>query len=87
MLAGHPKLKNNLRRPTRSEIGYRTTIFSLEGVVGSQREQFLMLKICPQYVFYQRKETTMFRFGVQATSKTLEGSFSCSQKVSDQTKL
>nr|WP_272819488.1 AAA family ATPase [Scytonema hofmannii] len=38
VLAGHPKLKNDLRRPTMEEIGYRATVFSLEGIVGSQRE-------------------------------------------------
>ncbi|MGL5424533.1 MAG: ExeA family protein [Serratia fonticola] len=38
ILAGHPKLRNDLRRPTMEEIGYRTDIFSLEGVTGSQRE-------------------------------------------------
>jgi len=38
VLAGHPKLRNDLRRPTMEEIGYRTEIFSLEGIVGSQRE-------------------------------------------------
>jgi type II secretory pathway predicted ATPase ExeA len=38
VLAGHPKLKNDLRRPTMEEIGYRSTVFSLEGMVGSQRE-------------------------------------------------
>jgi type II secretory pathway predicted ATPase ExeA len=27
ILAGHPKLKNDLRRPTMEEIGYRATIF------------------------------------------------------------
>jgi len=38
VLAGHPKLKNDLRRPTMEEIGYRSTILTLEGMVGSQRE-------------------------------------------------
>jgi hypothetical protein len=38
VLAGHPKLKNDLRRPTMEEIGYRATVFSLEGIVGNQRE-------------------------------------------------
>lgn len=38
MLAGHPKLRNDLRRPTMEEIGYRTDIFSLDGIAGSQRE-------------------------------------------------
>jgi type II secretory pathway predicted ATPase ExeA len=38
VLAGHPKLRNDLRRPTMEEIGYRTMVFSLEGVAGSQRE-------------------------------------------------
>ena len=27
VLAGHPKLRNDLRRPTMEEIGYRTDIF------------------------------------------------------------
>jgi len=38
LLAGHPKLRNDLRQPTMEEIGYRTAVFSLEGVTGSQRE-------------------------------------------------
>jgi type II secretory pathway predicted ATPase ExeA len=38
VLAGHPKLRNDLRRPTMEEIGYRTEVFSLDGIAGSQRE-------------------------------------------------
>ena len=38
LLAGHPKLRRDLRSPTMEEIGYRTAVFSLEGVTGSQRE-------------------------------------------------
>lgn len=38
VLAGHPKLRNDLRRPTTEEIGYRTDIFTLDGIAGSQRE-------------------------------------------------
>lgn len=38
ILAGHPKLKNDLRRPTMEEIGYRATVFSLESIAGNQRE-------------------------------------------------
>lgn len=38
ILAGHPKLRNDLRRPTMEEIGYRTDVFSLDGIAGSQRE-------------------------------------------------
>ncbi|MEQ1975965.1 AAA family ATPase, partial [Xenorhabdus sp. SGI240] len=37
VLAGHPKLRNDLRRPTMEEIGYRTDIFTLDGITGSQR--------------------------------------------------
>lgn len=37
ILAGHPKLRNDLRRPTMEEIGYRTDIFNLDGIAGSQR--------------------------------------------------
>ena len=38
VLAGHPKLKNDLRRPSLEEIGARTSVFSLEGIRGRQRE-------------------------------------------------
>lgn len=38
VLAGHPKLRNDLRRPTMEEIGYRTDSFTLDGIAGSQRE-------------------------------------------------
>ncbi|WP_257265932.1 AAA family ATPase [Endozoicomonas sp. ONNA2] len=32
VLAGHPKLSNDLKRPTMEEIGARATIFMLEGI-------------------------------------------------------
>ena len=38
VLAGHPKLRNDLRPPTMEEIGYRTDVFSLDGIAGAQRE-------------------------------------------------
>jgi type II secretory pathway predicted ATPase ExeA len=38
LLVGWPKLRNDLRNPSIEEIGSRTTVFSLEGVTGSQRE-------------------------------------------------
>lgn len=38
ILAGHPKLKNDLKRPTLEEIGGRTDIFTLEGIRGHQEE-------------------------------------------------
>ena len=38
LLAGWPRLRNDLRQPTMEEIGYRTTVFSLEGATGGQRE-------------------------------------------------
>lgn len=38
LLAGHPKLRNDLRRPEMEEVGLRTTMFSLDGVTGSQRD-------------------------------------------------
>lgn len=31
-------MRNDLRQPTLEEVGYRTAVFSLEGVTGSQRE-------------------------------------------------
>lgn len=36
ILAGHPKLKNDLRRPAMEEIGSRTSIFSLDGIQGEK---------------------------------------------------
>lgn len=38
VLAGHPKLSNDLRSPNMEEIGYRSTVFSLDAITGSQRE-------------------------------------------------
>jgi len=47
LLAGHPKLRRDLRNPTMEEIGYRTAVFSLDGVTGSQREYIeWMLTTC-----------------------------------------
>jgi hypothetical protein len=49
LLIGHPKLRNDLRRPQMVEIGYRTSTFEFEGVSGSRRE-FInwLLKACAQ---------------------------------------
>jgi len=49
ILAGHPKLKNDLRRPTLEEIGGRTTIFGLDGIRGHQAEyiQWLLKECTP----------------------------------------
>jgi type II secretory pathway predicted ATPase ExeA len=33
ILAGHPKLRNDLRRPTMEEIGYRSVHFALDGAI------------------------------------------------------
>lgn len=43
LLAGHPKLRNDLLGPEMEEVGSRTTIFPLEGVTGSQREYIAWL--------------------------------------------
>lgn len=43
ILAGHPKLRNVLRRPTMEEIGYRTDFFNLHGIAGSQRDYIYWL--------------------------------------------
>ena len=40
VLADHPKLKNDLRRPSMEEIGSRATIFELEGL-GSEKRKYL----------------------------------------------
>jgi len=38
VLAGHPKLKNDLRRPALEEIGARSSVFVMEGIKGHQQE-------------------------------------------------
>jgi len=43
VLVGHQKLRNDLRRPTMEEVGYRTTVFGHEGVAGHQREYITWL--------------------------------------------
>jgi type II secretory pathway predicted ATPase ExeA len=43
VLAGHPRLKHELRRPSREEIGARTTVFELEGIQGQQRRYITWL--------------------------------------------
>jgi type II secretory pathway predicted ATPase ExeA len=43
VLAGHPKLGHDWRRPTREESGYRTAVFPLDGMAGSQRESLQWL--------------------------------------------
>jgi type II secretory pathway predicted ATPase ExeA len=46
ILAGHPKLKNDLQRPTMEEVGFRTEVFSLDRITGSQREYIHWLLSC-----------------------------------------
>lgn len=47
VLAGHPKLRNDLRRPTKEEIGYRTSVFTFKGLGDRQRDYILwLLKNC-----------------------------------------
>jgi type II secretory pathway predicted ATPase ExeA len=43
VLAGKPKLRNDLRRPTMEEIGYRVAVFTLERIAGHQREYITWL--------------------------------------------
>ncbi len=38
VLAGHPRLKNRLQKPTMEEIGFRTNIYSLDGAEFNRRE-------------------------------------------------
>jgi len=50
VLAGWPKLRNDLRRPKLEEIGMRTDIFSLDGITGSQREYIhWLLSTCTKH--------------------------------------
>lgn len=43
VLAGHPRLKNDLRRPSHEETGARTTGFEFEGIQGQQRRYITWL--------------------------------------------
>jgi len=43
VLAGHPRLKNELRRPSREETGARTTVLEFEGIQGHQRRYITWL--------------------------------------------
>lgn len=45
VLAGWPKLRNDLRRPKLEEIGLRTDMFSLDSITGSQREYIKWLLV------------------------------------------
>lgn len=38
VLAGHPKLRNDLKRPTMEEIGYRIVDFPLDNLIGDPRK-------------------------------------------------
>lgn len=49
VLAGHPRLKNDLRRPTMEEIGNRATLFSMDNVHGANREYiYWLLEQCAE---------------------------------------
>ena len=55
VLAGWPKLRNDLRRPKLEEIGLRADIFPLEGISGSQKDYIKwLLTTCTE-----RKETDL----------------------------
>jgi hypothetical protein len=43
VLAGHPRLKNELRRPSQEETGARATVFEFEGIQGHQRRYITWL--------------------------------------------
>jgi len=49
VLAGHPRLKNDLRRPAQEETGARATVFEFEGIQGHQRRyiSWLLEKCAP----------------------------------------
>jgi type II secretory pathway predicted ATPase ExeA len=43
ILAGHPRLRNELKHPAMEEINFRTTFFELDGAIHSRREYILWL--------------------------------------------
>jgi type II secretory pathway predicted ATPase ExeA len=47
VLAGHPRLRNELKHPSMEEINYRTAYFELDGAIHSRREYILwLLDVC-----------------------------------------
>ncbi len=49
VLVGHPKLRNDLRRPALEEIGARTALFVLDGIKGQERAYIQwLLEQCTQ---------------------------------------
>ncbi len=47
ILSGHPKLRNDLRKPTMEEISFRADVFNLDGIAGAQREYIeWLLRAC-----------------------------------------
>jgi type II secretory pathway predicted ATPase ExeA len=47
VLAGHPKLHNDLKRPSFEEIGTRATLITLDGITASKREYIIwMMESC-----------------------------------------
>ena len=45
LLAGHPKLRIDLRRPEMEQVGYRTSVFEYDGVAGHQRDYMAWLLV------------------------------------------
>jgi type II secretory pathway predicted ATPase ExeA len=43
LLAAHPKLRIDLRRPDIEQVGYRTSVFEYDGVAGHQRDYMAWL--------------------------------------------
>jgi type II secretory pathway predicted ATPase ExeA len=43
ILAGHPRLRNELKNPSMEEINYRTSFFEMDGAIHSRREYILWL--------------------------------------------
>lgn len=49
VLAGHPKLRNDLRKDKMEEIGFRADVFPLDGIAGAQREYIeWLLRSCAE---------------------------------------
>ena len=47
VLVGHPKLRNDLRRPTMEEVGFRSKVFAYDGIAGHQRDYIAwLLRAC-----------------------------------------
>jgi hypothetical protein len=81
ILAGHPKLRNDLRRPSMEEIGYRMSVFDFDGIAGYQKEYILwLLKACAaETIVVADMFEEAYRLGLRPVPSEIADSVLCRQ--------